>query len=237
MGDLCLEAAAERARLITAALRAGEVLRDGDAGWAGQALPSLVGLLDAAGRERTEGLTAPLTRDHPQLLTAIEALDAQLAAKVRPSEQRVALGELAAFAREQAARAAQDVPGAISIDVPPHPAGWLPRPHARLLVDVLGQIVRAAVRFGIPNGGAVRIAFEPGAEVLVVAISDRASRESAAVAASGERDGVLAAASARIAAVGGELISGGGPWGGTGTTIRLPLAASRPARTRWREGV
>lgn len=233
IGALCRDAAIERARLIASALRADG---SGSPDWAVQATSSLVGLLrwsDAPDRNEIARRLAVAGDPHEVVAALAEVVRRLPRASGAAS---VALEDLSAFAAAVATAVADEVPGTVSVDVPPHRPGVVTWSQARSLVDVLGQVVRAAVRLGVPNGGAVRVQFEPTPPAIVIVVSDRAHRTAEVVAASDERTHVLAAASARMASIGGELVHGGGPWGGMAVTIRLPAAA--PVRKpRWREGV
>ena len=245
--DLCREVASTRATSIATTLTGRDVLDANGLEWVQSATRALIGVVahiddDAAAIEVGEIGQAVATLAQAPNRAASSAQIAErlllLAARLAPRVSIVAavpLGELAILARSVAERAATTHGVGVLIDIPPYPEVDLPRPLAAMLVDVLGQVVRGAVQYGIPTGGALRINFETPPDAVVVIISDRADRLGSDQAArAGERAAMLRSAEARVVAFGGELTSGGGPWGGTSVTIRLPLLrnASRKNWTR-----
>ena len=239
---LCREVASARASSIAATLASGGALEPAALDWIRSAFRSLTGVVTQIDDPALLAEVNAIGREADTLdgaaNTAASDVAAQLMAfskRLQPSAMEtaaVAFGDLAILARSEVERAAKANNVTVLIDVPPHAEGHLPRPIAAMLVDVLGQVVRGAVRYGIPTGGAMRIAFESPTDAFVVVVSDRADRagrDQAALAA--ERAAMLRTSEARVAAVGGELTSGGGPWGGTSVTIRIPLGRNAKRKT------
>ncbi len=245
--DLCREVASTRAASIATTLTGRDVLDASGLEWVQSATRALVGVIahiddDAATVEVDEigqavariGQSPNRVASSTQIAERLLLLAAHLAPQVSILAP-VPLGELAVLARAEAERAATAHGVGVLIDIPPYPEVDLPRPLAAMLVDVLGQVVRGAIQYGIPTGGALRINFEAPPDAVVVIVSDRADRLGSDQAARAEeRAATLRSAEARVVALGGELTSGGGPWGGTSVTVRLPLLrnASRNTWTR-----
>lgn len=120
---------------------------------------------------------------------------------------------------------------AVGVDVTAPEGVRVTAAAAGVLVDVLGRVVRDAVTHGTPNGGALRLAFQPDGEDLTVVVSDGGDSRGDSAAAGvvevdGRRTAGLQGAAGRVAAAGGELAVGVGPWGGASVTLRLPGAVT-----------
>lgn len=107
------------------------------------------------------------------------------------------------------------------------------------LRDALGRVLRDAVVFGTGRDVPVRIVGHVDRDHVVLVASDRGRSDGADSHVDPRREAGLRAAGGCLAAAGGDLTAGVGPWGGVSVTIRVPagtvVAASRPpgfSRTR-----
>ena len=170
--------------------------------------------------ERTDGTVAVVDR--------LRAVQRDLEVRAAPALVRdVPLEQIAREAEGEVQRVAgrRGVPVAVDLVVPANVR--ISRSVAGVLLDALGHIARNAVTHGTPQGGTVRMVFEPAPDALVVIISDRGSTDRAGSERPPDLDsgrGVgLRAAHGRLMAIGGDLSVASGAWGGTSVTIRLPF--------------
>lgn len=238
---LCAEGARRRADALAAAL-ASPAMDDADASWAADAADSLARLAVHAGADGDAlaevaaraaglaGLRADARRDAAAgLLGRLDELRATLPASPAPPPPGAAglpLGAIVGALRADVRRAADERGASVAIDVSTPEAVHVPRPVAGALVDALGRVVRDSVAFGTPRGGAIRVVTHVERDVLVIVVGDRGSGTpggSPGAALAGERRAGLHAAAGCLAAVGGELTAGAGPWGGASITVRVPL--------------
>ena len=201
--------------------------------WATDAAASLEGLLhhadDPAMAARAAGLAADLASGM-DVAGVLGDMEAGLTGNPQPPAD-VPLEAVAAAARADAGRAAAGRGVAVGVEVTAPDGVRVTAGAAGVLVDVLGRIVRDAVAHGTPNGGALRLAFQPDGEALTVVVSDGGDSRGDAAAAGvvevdAKRTAGLRAAAGRVAAAGGELAVGVGPWGGASVTLRLPGAVA-----------
>lgn len=205
----------------------------GDLAWALDAAASLEGLV---GHVPGDGVAAAasavvsaLSGPH-DASAALRDLETRLAGD-GPVPPHLPLEALAGAARDDARRAAARRGVAVGVDVTAPEGVRVTAAAAGVLVDVLGRVVRDAVTHGTPNGGALRLAFQPDGEDLTVVVSDGGDSRGDSAAAGvvevdGRRTAGLQGAAGRVAAAGGELAVGVGPWGGASVTLRLPGAVT-----------
>lgn len=240
---LYVDEALGRVAAIVAALTVQAVPADAEIDWAALPAHSLKGIAAQAG-------DLPLAEEVHAIETALDGLR-RLPEAERAAAAAAVVDRLRAIARDLEARAAasglvRDVPldqiareaegevrrvaerrgVPVGVDLVVPADARIPRSAAGVLLDALGHIARNAVTHGTPQGGTVRMVFEPGPDALVVIVSDRGST-AAGTARPSDLDsgrGVgLRAAHGRLMAVGGDLSLASGAWGGTSVTIRLPV--------------
>ena len=226
-------AQAHRLVVVMAAAFAGGARGADERAWATDAAASLEGLLhhadDPVLAARAAGLAADLASG-VDVAGVLGDMEAGLAGSPPPPGD-LALEAVAAAARDDAARAAAGRGVAVGVEVTGPDGVRVTAGAAGVLVDVLGRIVRDAVAHGTPNGGALRLAFQPDGDALTVVVSDGGDSRGDAAAAGvvevdAKRTAGLRAAAGRVAAAGGELAVGVGPWGGASVTLRLPGAVA-----------
>lgn len=164
-----------------------------------------------------------------RLAPVASALAAMPAAGVAPPA-RLSLEDVLDAAREDVRRIAQARGVTVHVDASAPEGVEVPQAVAGALVDALGRIVRDSVVFGTPVGGAIRIVAHVERDDLIVVVGDRTGAVAPGAAGpaptgpalAGARLAGLHAAGGCLAAVGGELTAGAGPWGGASMTVRVP---------------
>ncbi|MCC6832556.1 MAG: hypothetical protein IT200_14525 [Thermoleophilia bacterium] len=204
----------------------------GDRAWAADAAASLEGLAGHVPGEAAAGAAAVAAAlaSGGDVAGPLAQLEARLAGGPDPPA-RIPLEAVAAAARDEAARAAARRRVVVGVDVTAPEGVRLTAASAGVLVDALGRVVRDAVAHGTPDGGALRLAFQPGGDDLTVVVSDGGDSRGDSAAAGvvevdARRTAGLQGAAGRLAAAGGELAVGVGPWGGASVTLRLPGAVT-----------
>ncbi|MFN8121399.1 MAG: hypothetical protein U0237_03115 [Thermoleophilia bacterium] len=232
---------------VIAALARGQALRvaaairatlaggpgPGDLTWAADAAASLEGLAGHVAGDGVAAAAAAVTAalssggDAAPALGDLEAwLDGDAAVP-----RDLPLEAVAVAARADAARAAARRGVVVKVDVTAPDGVRVSSSAAGALVDALGRVVRDAVTHGTPDGGALRLAFQPDGDDLTVVVSDGGDSRGDSAAAGvvevdARRTAGLQGAAGRVAAAGGELAVGVGPWGGASVTLRLPGAVT-----------
>lgn len=226
-------AQAHRLAVAMSATLAGGAGGADELAWAADAAASLEGLLHHAGDAGLAGRAAGLVVDlasGADVADVLRDLEAGLAGAPPPARE-LPLEAVAQAARADASRAAAGRGVTVGVEVTGPDGLRVSGGAAGVLVDVLGRIIRDAVAHGTPNGGALRLAFQPDGDALTVVVSDGGDSRGDATAAGvvevdAKRTAGLRAAAGRVAAAGGELAVGVGPWGGASVTLRLPGAVA-----------
>ncbi len=160
------------------------------------------------------------------------ARDTVLATLARLREELTGLGaaalpdqvkveEIAESAREETVRLAAARGIALVADVVTRPGSAVARSVAGGVIDAIGLVLGHMADGGCVHGGSIRIEVRRDGEILAVTLGDRGNAESRAVAPSTAASVELAAASSRLATLGGEFAVSGAPWGGTSVVITV----------------